>query len=111
LPASTAATLVFNTGHLSELSLIQPGNHVLKSSELLPAGAVREFHLAEVKTDEGMSGGPVYLVETGEVIGIVHGYTHDPQRAVIVPARYAIELLKKNRVGLQSLPGREEAGR
>ena len=48
-----------------------------------------------------MSGGPVYLLEGGAVIGVVHGYTHEPWLAVLVPARYVVELLKNNNVGYE----------
>jgi hypothetical protein len=42
---------------------------------------LREFHFADLKRDEGMSGGPVYLVESDAVIGVVQGYTQDPRLA------------------------------
>jgi hypothetical protein len=45
-----------------------------------------------------MSGGQVYLLESGAVIGVVQGYARDPRLAVLVPARYVIELLKSNNV-------------
>jgi len=46
----------------------------------------------------------VGLVESGAVIGVVEGYTHDPRLAVLVPARYVIELLKNNNVGYEEFP-------
>lgn len=105
LPASTAASLVFNTGHMADVSLMRPGNQVVKFSAASRLEGVQEFYLVDMKADEGMSGGPVYLVETGAVIGVVHGYTQDPRRAVVVPAYYGMELMKHNSVPFQSFPG------
>lgn len=104
LPAMTGMALVTNTGHMADMVLLQPGNRLLKtpaeidSARLAP---LREFYLADLKSDEGMSGGPVYLLESGAVIGVVEGYTHDPRLAVLVPARYVVELLKSNKIGYE----------
>ncbi len=65
---------------------------------------LREFYLADAKADEGMSGGPAYLVDNGAVIGVVQGYTQEPRLAVIVPARQVIDLLKKHNIGYEELP-------
>ncbi len=102
LPWLTGGALVENIGHLAENVLLQPGNFIAKApaaTDTARPTKLREFYLADLKSDEGMSGGPVYLVDTGAVIGVVHGYTtNDPRLAVLVPARYAIELLKNNNV-------------
>jgi S1-C subfamily serine protease len=104
LPAMAGTALVSNTGHMADMVLLQPGNRLLKAPAELDAtrlAPLREFYLADLKSDEGMSGGPVYLVESGAVIGVVQGYTHDPRLAVLVPARYVIDLLKSNSVGYE----------
>jgi S1-C subfamily serine protease len=107
LPGMAGMTLVSNTGHMAEMVLLQPGNRLLKAPVEIDAARLaplREFYLADLKTDEGMSGGPVYLVESGAVIGVVQGYTQDPRLAVVVPVRNVIELLKSNNVGYEELP-------
>jgi hypothetical protein len=84
--------------------LLQPGNFIAKApaqADTLRLAGRREFYLADFKADEGMSGGPVYLVDSGAVIGVVQGYTQDPRLAVLVPARYVIQLLKSNHVGYE----------
>jgi S1-C subfamily serine protease len=79
---------------------------------------VGDFYIADVRVNPGNSGGPVYLVELGEVIGVCVAFdlapvvygdgSHEPASAgnrplsynsglsVIVPIRYVIDLLKKN---------------
>ena len=107
LPGMTGMALVSNTGHMASMVLLQPGNRLLKAPSEIDAARLaplREFYLADLKSDEGMSGGPVYLVESGAVIGVVQGYTQDPRLAVLVPARNVIELLKSNNVGYDELP-------
>jgi S1-C subfamily serine protease len=104
LSAMTGMALVSNTGHLADTVLLQPGNFIVNSrmeSDAAQKLRVREFYLADLKADEGMSGGPVHLLESGAVIGVVQGYTHDPRLAVLVPARYVVELLKSNNVGYE----------
>ena len=102
LPAMAGAALVTNTGHMADLSRVRFGRRIVKgmsdpdAAQLAP---LHDFFVADMKTDEGMSGGPVYSVETRAVIGVVHGYTQDPAFAVFIPARYAMELMKRN--GLQ----------
>jgi hypothetical protein len=51
-----------------------------------------------------MSGGPVYLLDSGAVIGVVQGYTSDPRLAVVVPVRNVIDLLKSNNKAFEELP-------
>jgi hypothetical protein len=107
LPGLAGLALVSNTGHLADTVLLQPGNFIANSrtdSDAAKKLRLRDFYLADLKADEGMSGGPVYLVESGAVIGVVEGYTHDPRLAVLVPARYVIELLKNNNVGYEEFP-------
>jgi len=90
LPGLAGLALVSNTGHLADTVLLQPGNFIANSragSDAAQQSRVREFYLADLKADEGMSGGRVYLVKSGAVIGVVQGYTHDPRLAVLVPAR------------------------
>jgi S1-C subfamily serine protease len=112
LPANTGMALVANTGHLADTVLLQPGNFIANSradSDVAQQSRLREFYLADLNADEGMSGGPVYLLESGAVIGVVHGYTHDPRFAVLVPARYVVELLKSNNVGYaESVTGKSQ---
>lgn len=77
---------------------------------------IADSYLADVETNRGNSGGPVYLSENGTVIGVCVGAKAAPVRyqggsdvslnnqqlfyssglTVVVPARYVIELLKKN---------------
>lgn len=109
LPAMTGLALVYNIGHLADTVLLRAGKGtaIAKASakiDVARLGEVREFYLADAKADEGMSGGPAYLVDSGAVIGVVQGYTQDPRLAVLVPARYVIELLKNNHVGYEELP-------
>jgi S1-C subfamily serine protease len=107
LPGMTGMALVTNTGHMAEMVLLQPGNRLLKAPTEIDAARLaplREFYLADLKSDQGMSGGPVYLVESGAVIGVVQGYTQDPRLAVLVPARNIIALLKGNNVAFEELP-------
>jgi hypothetical protein len=54
-----------------------------------------------------MSGGPVCLLDSGAVIGVVQGYTSDPRLAVVVPSRHVIELLKSNNVAYEELPAQD----
>jgi len=110
LPAMTGLAMVFNTGHLADTMLLRPGNFIVKSpaqGEAAQRANRHEFYLADLKSDEGMSGGPVYLVDNGAVIGVVHGYTQDPRQAVLVPARYVIELLKRNHVEYKEFRGEQ----
>jgi hypothetical protein len=107
LPGMTGMALVTNTGHLSDTVLLKPGNLITKPPAEIDAAhltRLREFYLADLKSDEGMSGGPVYLVESGAVIGVVQGHTQDPRLAVLVPARHVIELLKTSNVGCEEFP-------
>ena len=103
LPGLAGSALVFNTGHLADTVLLEPGNFIAKVPAVIDAhqGELREFYLADLKSDEGMSGGPVYLVGSGAVIGVVEGYTHNPRLAVLIPAQHVIELLKSNNVAYQ----------
>ena len=104
LPAMLAMALVTNTGHMADRVLLQPGNRLLKAPTEIDAARLaplREFYLADFKSEEGMSGGPVYLLDSGAGIGVVQGYTSDPRLAVVVPARNVIELLKSNNVGYE----------
>jgi S1-C subfamily serine protease len=106
LPALTGMAPVYNTGHLADTVLLRAavGSVIVKPSAKVDAARlkdVREFYLADSKADEGMSGGPVYLVDSGAVIGVVQGYTQDPRLAVLVPARYVIELLKSYGVAFE----------
>lgn len=103
LPALTGLAPVYNTGHLTNTVLLRTGDRsvIVKSSaqiDVARLGEVREFYLADSKADEGMSGGPAYLVDSGAVIGVVQGYTQDPRLAVFVPTRYVIELLKRHNI-------------
>jgi hypothetical protein len=85
--------LVSNTGHLAEMAMRKPGNRLLKAPAEIDAARLarlRDFYLADLKADEGMSGGPVYLVESGAVIGVVEGYTQDPRLAVLAGASPAL---------------------
>ncbi len=106
LPALTGMAPVYNTGHLADTVLLRAtvGSFIVKPSAKFDVARlkdVREFYLADSKADEGMSGGPVYLVDSGAVIGVVQGYTRDPRLAVLVPARYVIELLKSHGVSFE----------
>jgi hypothetical protein len=122
MPAMTGLALVTNPGHLSDDVLLRPGNLNGKSPD--PSASKKallatqadidaahrlgwdEFYLADAKSDEGMSGGPAYLVDNRAVIGVVQGYTQDPRLAVLVPARYVIDLLKSNGVAYEEFqPG------
>jgi len=106
LPAMLAMALVTNTGHMADRVLLQPGNRLLKAPTEIDAARLaplREFYLADFKSEEGMSGGPVYLLDSGAGIGVVQGYTSDPRLAVVVPARNVIELLKSNNVAYEEL--------
>ena len=109
LPGSTGLALVHNIGHLADKVLLKAAGNLIAKA---PAGVdvsrisgMNEFYLADAKADEGMSGGPVYLVDSGAVIGVVQGYTKDPRLAVIVPARYVIKLLESNSIGYQEFLG------
>jgi S1-C subfamily serine protease len=109
LPALTGLAPVYNTGHLTDTVLLRTGNRsvIVKSSaqiDVARLGEVREFYLADSKADEGMSGGPAYLVDSGAVIGVVQGYTQDPRLAVLVPAQYVIELLKSHNISYEEFP-------
>jgi len=109
LPTLTGLAPVYNTGHLTNTVLLRTGNRsvIVKSSAQIDGARlaeVREFYLADSKADEGMSGGPVYLVDSGAVIGVVQGYTEDPRLAVLVPAWYVIELLKSHNIGYEEFP-------
>lgn len=77
-----------------------------------------DFYLADMHSNPGNSGGPVYTVARGWVIGVCHGAEMAPVvygdgnresasiggraifsnsgLAVVIPIRYVIELLKKN---------------
>ena len=109
LPALTGLAPVYNTGHLTNTVLLRTGERsgIVKPSaqiDVARLAEVREFYLADSKADEGMSGGPVYLVDSGAVIGVVQGYTQDPRLAVIVPAWYVIEMLKSHNIGYEEIP-------
>jgi S1-C subfamily serine protease len=106
LPAMMAMALVTNTGHMADKVLLQPGNRLLKApteSDAAHLAPLREFYLADFKSEEGMSGGPVYLLDSGAVVGVVQGYTNDPRLAVVIPARNVIELLRSNNVACEEL--------
>jgi hypothetical protein len=109
LPTLTGLAPVYNTGHLTNTVLLRTGDRsvIVESSaqiDVARLAEVREFYLADSKTDEGMSGGPAYLVDSGAVIGVVQGYTQDPRLAVFVPARYVIELLKRHNIDYEEFP-------
>jgi len=79
-----------------------------------------DFYIGDMHVNPGNSGGPVYSVEQGKVIGVcvaaalapvVYGDgNHEPASAgnrplfsnsglsVVIPVRYVIDLLKKNNV-------------
>ena len=79
---------------------------------------VSDFYIGDVHVNPGNSGGPVYSVEQGEVIGVCVAYemapvvygdgNHESARAgnrqlfsnsglaVVIPVRYVIDLLKKH---------------
>jgi len=86
------------------------------TGETQPSDLVNVY-LADLRVNPGNSGGPAYLTETGAIIGIVHGnklddlIIIDPKTkkqvhandalynaclAIIIPARYIIDLLAKN---------------
>jgi S1-C subfamily serine protease len=80
---------------------------------------VADAYLADVTVNPGNSGGPVYLTETGTVIGVCVASLLSPVRnqegkegtidgqkllyssglTIVVPAQYAIDLLKKHGLG------------
>jgi S1-C subfamily serine protease len=83
---------------------------------------VRNFYLADIEANPGNSGGPVYLVDNGAVIGICTAGKKAPVvdqygkhvklpdktelyqwagLTVVVPIHYAIELLKKHHLAFQ----------
>lgn len=67
-------------------------------------------YIADLRTNPGNSGGPVYLIETGRIIGVSRGFlptflrekgndtniTYNSGLAVIVPAKYVFALMKKH---------------
>lgn len=86
---------------------------------------VADLILADIVTNPGNSGGPFYLSDTGNVIGICHGNVPSPVRlqdgsivqipvagsaqilmqnsglAVVLPIKYAIALLDKNKISYE----------
>jgi serine protease Do len=95
--------LVTNSGAVAsswafDQPIIQRGGPLVK----------RDIYLGDLRINRGNSGGPVYLVETGEVIGVCSverpgiGSTdqlaYNSGLAQIAPNKYVIELLKKNKV-------------
>jgi len=96
----------------SEKLLIYPGQKV----DIIDT----EAYLADIRVNPGDSGAPVYLVRNGEVLGVCEAYLtapvmyrtdHDDQIAtspdghaltynsglgLVTPARYVLELLKRN---------------
>jgi S1-C subfamily serine protease len=80
----------------------------------------RDRYIADMRVNGGNSGGPVYEVETGKVLGVCIAYQPAPLMSggqplltpdnrdlsynsglsVIVPARYVIDLMIKNKVGV-----------
>jgi S1-C subfamily serine protease len=101
LPGMAGAALVTNTGHVVDASQVRLGRRVVKGmseSEASQLAPLRDFYFADMKTDEGMSGGPIYLVDGMAIIGVVHGYIQDPPLAVFIPARYVLELMRRNNV-------------
>jgi S1-C subfamily serine protease len=97
-----------------------PAHPPLPASWMIPE--VADSYLADVTANPGNSGGPVYLVETGGVIGVCvsgkqapvkdqndatvavngHQLLYAAGLTVVVPAEYVIKLLEKNGVKWQT---------
>lgn len=76
-----------------------------------PEDANGDRYLGDLRANHGNSGGPVYSISTGKVIGICDAFVGAPVEttvilpvglsynsglAVIIPIKYAIDLLKKH---------------
>lgn len=108
--------LITNNGYIASSWYVQKQEkEMISRSFRMPAN----FYLADLQVNPGNSGGPVYSIENGSVLGLCHGHllnlvikdksqkaatldgenlVYNSGLSVIVPSRYIIELLKQNRV-------------
>lgn len=105
---------------LSEPALVTNAGSVATTwsmHETKPNGRSFNSYLGDVQVNPGNSGGPVYLVDDGSVIGVCVAYKSAPLLiqssdlgirtnsglTVIVPTEYVIEMLKKNSIEFDSV--------
>ena len=101
----TASGLIANFWSMDDGRLVKDSS---QTRQLAVKGA-KDLYFAEMRTEPGESGGPVYLTENGAVAGVVRGYIEDPGLAVFTPARYVIELLKRNHLPYEDVSAPEPA--
>lgn len=108
--------LITNSGYIASSWYIQEQEYEMISRTFrMPAN----FYFADLQVNPGNSGGPVFSIENGSVLGLCHGIllnqvikaqsqegavldgeplVYNSGLSIIVPSRYIIELLKKSGV-------------
>ena len=103
-------TLITTVGHVASASEVNVAEVLIDPpNPQIPRPITRldfmDIYLGDITANPGNSGGPAYLASTGEIIGILSGGKLNSGvyagLAIVVPIKYAIDLLKKNKVALQ----------
>jgi S1-C subfamily serine protease len=102
-----ATTLVTTVGHVATTGETDFGEIEVPSPFPQIPGLIKQFdvmdlYLGDITANPGNSGGPVYLSKTGEVIGVCTAIklvrNYYAGLAILVPIRYAVELLQKHKI-------------
>ena len=111
--------LVTNAGSIASSWSVRVGEipHPTMPDTTLPE--IRDVYLADVQSNPGNSGGPVYSVDDGSIIGVLVAgrltdvsigdktaaevlgvkLTADAGLSIVVPCRYVVDMLERNGIG------------